>query len=111
MASEQSIVDYLIEQLASAGDVSARKMFGEYGVYCEGKLVALICDDQFFVKPTEAGRAFIGEVEEASPYKGAKPSFLVSEAHWDDREWLGELVRLTAAALPLPKPKAKKAKK
>ena len=110
MASQQSIVDYLIEQIADAGDVSARKMFGEYGVYCEGKIVALVCDDQFFVKPTRAGRAFIGEVEEAPPYAGAKPSFLVSEERWDDRRWLGELVRRTADELPLPKKKVKKAK-
>lgn len=111
MASEQNIVDYLIEQIASAGDVSARKMFGEYGVYCDGKIVALVCNDQFFVKPTAAGRAFIGEVEEVPPYKGAKPSFLIFEEQWDNREWMAELVRLTTDELPMPKPKVKKAKK
>ena len=110
MASRQSIVDYLAEQIADAGDVSARKMFGEYGVYCEGKIVALICDDRFFVKPTQAGRAFIGEVEEAPPYEGAKPGFLVSEERWHDRSWMGELVRITANELPLPKKKVKKAR-
>lgn len=110
MASQQSVVDYLVEQIADAGDVSARKMFGEYGVYCEGKIVALICDDQFFVKPTQAGRAFIGEVEEAPPYEGAKPSFLVPEERWDDHKWMGELVRLTADELPLLKKKVKKAR-
>lgn len=107
MATEQKIVDFILEQVADAGDVSARKMFGEYALYCQGKVVALICDDQLFVKPTKAGKAFIGETVEAPPYTGAKPSYLISEDKWDDAEWLAELIRLTAAELPLPKPKKK----
>jgi len=57
MATQQSTVDYLLEQLRRAGSVSARKMFGEYALYRDGKLVALICDDQLYLKPTAAGRA------------------------------------------------------
>jgi len=68
MASQQRTTDYIVEQIATAGSVSARKMFGEYGIYCDGKLVALVCDDQLFVKPTKAGRAHIGKVREAPPY-------------------------------------------
>ncbi len=52
MASSQGTVDFIVEQMASAGTVSARKMFGEYGIYCDGKMVALVCDDRLFVKPT-----------------------------------------------------------
>jgi TfoX/Sxy family transcriptional regulator of competence genes len=70
-------------------------------------VVALICDDQLFVKPTKVGKAYIGEAAEAPPYAGAKPSYLISEDKWDDAEWLAELIRLTAAELPLPKPKKK----
>jgi len=103
MASKQSTVDYILDQIAGAGDVHARKMFGEYGLYCDGKMVALICDDRLFVKPTEPARAFVGECEEASPYPGAKPCLLVSADHWDDAEWLTRLVSISAAALPAPK--------
>ncbi len=107
MASQQKTVDFILEQMAGAGDVSARKMFGEYAIYSEGKVVALVCDDQLFVKPTKSGRAFIGEVLEAPPYHGAKPSFLIADEKWDDAEWLTELIKLTATELPLPKPKNK----
>ena len=55
MSPKQSLADFIIEQIENAGTVSARKMFGEYGIFCNGKMVALICDDQFFVKPTIAG--------------------------------------------------------
>ncbi|MDE2596496.1 MAG: TfoX/Sxy family protein, partial [Sphingomonadales bacterium] len=111
MATRRETVDFVVEQMAGAGHVSARAMFGEYGVYCDGRVVALICGDQLFVKPTAAGRAFIGTPEEAPPYRGAKPSFLISADGLEDGEWLAELIRLTTAELPLPKPKKAKAQK
>lgn len=107
MASDQSFVEFITEQIEDAGVISWRKMFGEYAVYCDGKVVALICDNRLFVKQTEAGRKYIGNVVEAPAYPGAKPSFLI-EDQIEDREWLGELVRITARELPLPKPKKKK---
>ena len=103
MASKQKTVDYILEQISGAGDVSARKMFGEYAVYCNGKLPALICNDQLFVKPTDRGRAFIGHPNEHPPYKGAKPYFLIGGESWDDDEWLAELIKITAECLPMPK--------
>ena len=85
-------------------------MFGEYALYSNDKVVGLICDNQLFIKPTVAGRSFIGDVVEAPPYPGAKNSFLISD-EIDDSEWLTELVRLTEAELPKPKPRKKKKKK
>ncbi|KVP54391.1 competence protein TfoX [Burkholderia ubonensis] len=105
MASSQNTVDFIVEQMAAAGAVSARKMFGEYGIYCDGKMVALVCDDRLFVKPTPDGKAFLGECEEGPPYPGAKPCFVISGERWDEREWLSRLIRITAAQLPPPKPR------
>ncbi len=107
MASDLSFVEFVVDQMENAGTVTYRKMFGEYAVYCNGKVVALICDNQLFIKPTEGGRSFIGNVIEAPPYPGAKMSFLI-EDKLEDREWLSHLVRITAKELPEPKPKKKK---
>ena len=107
MATQQKTVDFIIEQIAHAGDVSVRKMFGEYAIYCNGKVVALVCSDQLFVKPTKAGKSYIGKVTEKPPYKGAKPSYLISGDTWEDADWLAGLIKVTAAELPLPKPKKK----
>ncbi|GAB4578812.1 MAG: TfoX/Sxy family protein [Anaerolineales bacterium] len=104
MASDLNFVEYVVGQLEHLGEVAYRKMFGEYAIYHKEKLVALICDDQLFVKPTQAGRAFIGNVVEAPPYPGAKPSFLI-EDQVEDKEWLGQLISLTEKELPAPKPK------
>jgi TfoX/Sxy family transcriptional regulator of competence genes len=83
-------------------------MFGEYGVYCDGKMVAIIGDEQLFVRPTSGGRAFATDAEEVPPYPGAKPHLLIDAERWDDSEWMSELVRITCAELPLPKPKKAK---
>ena len=109
MSSEESFVQFVAGQMEDAGEITYRKMFGEYAVYCDGKVVALVCDDQVFVKPTDGGRAFIGDVVEAPPYPGAKPSFLIEDG-LENREWFSELVRISARELPMPKPRKKKSR-
>jgi TfoX/Sxy family transcriptional regulator of competence genes len=104
MASEAGFVDFVCEQLRGVGGVSQRKMFGEYAIYVGRKVVALVCDDQLFLKPTAAGRALLADPVEAPPYPGAKPYFVIDE-HLDDAELLAELFRATERELPEPKPK------
>ena len=105
MASDKEFADYVRDQMSGAGDVSSRKMFGEYAIYLDGKVVALVCDNRCFVKRTDAGRAYLGEVTEGPPFPGANPYFLIAD-ELDDRERLAELVRITARAIPEPKKKA-----
>ena len=107
MATDAEFIEFLADQMAGAGEIAFRKMFGEYALYCAGKVVALVCDNQLFVKPTPGGRAHIGEPVEAPPYPGAKPYFLIEDA-FEDREWIGALIQITARELPPPKPKSKK---
>jgi TfoX/Sxy family transcriptional regulator of competence genes len=106
--TQQRTIDYLIEQATSAGTVSAKPMFGEYGVYVDGKMVGSVCDDQLFLKPTALGRVHAEPVKEAPPYPGAKPHLLIKADRWDDAEWLGKLLRATATELPTPKPRKAK---
>ncbi len=108
MATDRKTVDYLVEQMAAAGAVTARPMFGEYGVYCDGKMFAIIADEQLFIKPTVGGRALASDAAGASPYPGAKAHLLIDADRWEDREWLADLVRVTTAELPAPKPKPAK---
>ncbi|MBI4997473.1 MAG: TfoX/Sxy family protein [Rhodocyclales bacterium] len=110
MTSDLDFIEYACDQLGGAGRVTYRKMFGDAAVYCEGKVVALICDNQLYVKPTAAGRALIGQPVEAPPYPGAKLHFLIDD-RLDDRDWLADLIRATFAELPVPKPKKAKAAK
>ena len=97
MASHQDFVDYVTEQLREAGAIRSRKMFGEYGLYCDDVFFAVICDDQFFVKVTPQGEAAFPDLPKAPPYEGAKDSFLVEDV--ENRKLMTELTRITCEAL------------
>lgn len=107
MASDQKFVDFIIDQVGYAGQITCKNMFGEYGLYFDDKLFALVCDNKLFVKPTQSGKAYISDVVEAPPYPGAKNQFLIEE-QLEDRDWLQKLVAITVAELPEPKPRKKK---
>jgi DNA transformation protein len=109
MATSQRTIDFLVDQLRDLPAVRASKMFGEYAIYCGEKLVALVCDDQLFVKITEPGKTLVGKrYVEGFPYPGAKPSILIGAEVLEDPDRLAELFRVTAAALPAPRPKKHK---
>lgn len=97
MASHKDFVDYVAEQLQEVGTIRSRKMFGEYGLYCDDVFFAVICDDQFFVKVTPAGEEAFPNLPKAPPYEGAKDSFLVEDI--ENRELMTELTRMTCEVL------------
>jgi DNA transformation protein and related proteins len=109
VASDREFVTFVCEQLRGAGAISSRRMFGEAAVYFEDKVVGLVCDNQLFLKATEPGRAMIGVPTEAPPFPGASNWFLMADL--DDPEFLADLIRTTAAALPEPKLKTKKTRR
>lgn len=109
MASSREFVEYAAEQLSGAGEIRYRAMFGEYGMYCDGKLFAMVCDNQLLFKDTEAGRRVAPELSLEEPYPGGRPCLLVENL--DDREGLARLARATCDALPLPKPGKRRARK
>ena len=104
MATEQGFVEYIQAQSGLGNALAYKKMFGEYALYLHGKVVAFACDNQLFVKPTEAGRGVLGKVSEHPPYPGAKPYFRIDD-EIEDRDLLQRLLQTTAQALPLPKAK------
>ena len=110
MATDPDFVKFVADQIDDTCEISYRKMFGEYALYSKGKVVALVCDNQLFIKSTEAGKSFIGDVVEAPHYPGAKLAFLIQDKI-EDGEWLTQLITLTEEELPMPKPKSRKKSK
>ena len=106
MACNTDFVQYIIDQCGDAGEITVKKMFGDYGIYCNGKIFGLICDNHLFVKPTNAGRAVLRTEILRPPYEGAKDYFYIDDI--DDHDYLACLVRETCKEIPEPKPKKKK---
>jgi len=108
MATKKETVAHILDGLAPL-PVRTRAMFGEYGLYCDEKFTALICNDTLYVKPTAIAGEFVSDDHLAPPYDGAKDHYAVPADRLDDREWLQSFIARTAAELPPPKPKKKKA--
>lgn len=106
MASNPDFVQYVLDQCGGAGEVTARKMFGDYTLYLEGKVIGLISDNGLYLKPTDAARQLLRTVDMRPPYQGAKECFYIEDL--DDRDHLAALVAATCRALPAPKPKKKR---
>ncbi|TYQ15272.1 UNVERIFIED_CONTAM: TfoX/Sxy family transcriptional regulator of competence genes [Acetivibrio alkalicellulosi] len=106
MASSIEFVEYVCDQINGAGHITYKKMFGEYGIYCNAKIIGLICNDQFFVKETNSGRNLLDEIIEDSPYTGAKPHFVIDCL--DNKDFLTEFIKATYEELPMQKTKKKK---
>ena len=106
MASNSDFVQYIADQCSGAGDIVVKKMFGDYGIYCNGKIFGLLCDDRFYLKPTEAVRSLLRVIDMRPPYDGAKDYFYIADV--DDRDYLSRLVAETCLALPEPKEKKRK---
>lgn len=110
MVTSLSFVEYVHEQANLGARLTHRRMFGEFGLYVDGKVVAFACDDSLFVKPTAAVAQLQLELPQAPPYPGAKP-YPVADELLDEPDLLRRLLLATAALAPEPKPKAPRKKK
>lgn len=110
MATDKEFVTYVLDQVGGGGEVTAKAMFGEYALYARGRVIALICDNQLFVKITPGGKEFAVDAPEGPPYPGAKPCLQVTD-RLEDHDWIHELIRITTRELPMPKSKKSSPKK
>ena len=99
MASSKEYLDFIMEQLAGAGDVTCRTMMGEYVIYYRGKVIGGIYDDRFLVKPTAAAVVMMPDAVMEKPYEGAKEMLLVDNV--ENREFLRELLKAMYGELPV----------
>lgn len=104
MSTQKETVDYILEKLRSPR-FSAQKMFGEYALYCDGKVVGLVCDDTLFIKILPASEKLEKLCEKGPPYPGAKPYYIVEERQLETLEDLPTILISIAASLPHKKQK------
>lgn len=108
MASSKEFVEYVCDQISEAGNIRYRMMMGDYCIYCNEKVIGLVCDNTFYLKITKGTEKLLSNCDKAPAYEGAKPSYIIENL--EDREFLTRIVTLTCENLPQPKPKKKKDK-
>lgn len=105
MATTVEFMDYISDMIKESGAV-CKKLFGEYGVYCKGRMFGVICDNRFMVKVTQASESLLPKAPKEPPYEGAKPMLVVEDT--DNKQLMLELAEQVSEQLPLPKPKKMK---
>lgn len=106
MGTARATIDHLLDALAPL-PLTARKMFGEYALYLDGKVVALVCDDQLFLKATPGAQSALPDCPQGAPYPGAKLHLLVTDA-LDSPDPVIAALMAVSAELPEPKPRKPK---
>ncbi|MGB4596288.1 MAG: TfoX/Sxy family protein [Anaerolineaceae bacterium] len=110
MTTDKEFITYLLDTLRPVGNLSTKGMFGEYALYMDDKVLGFVCDNQLFLKITDAGRAVLGdEAVEAPAYPGSKPYFLVESV--EDSDLMAELIHKSWQELPFKKTKTAGLKK
>jgi TfoX/Sxy family transcriptional regulator of competence genes len=108
MATQKETVEFILGKLRDRGRFTARAMFGEYALYADGKVVALVCDDLLYVKILPASNELERQCEKGEPYPGAKPHYIVEEGQLSTIERLPAILCAVAEAIPEQKPGAKR---
>lgn len=68
MPRRDEFADLVCELLSPMGEVRARRMFGGYGVYCDGVMMALIADEVLYLRTDERTRTAY-EAEGLPPFR------------------------------------------
>lgn len=104
MATRPDFIEYVAEQIALGDRLTHRKMFGEYALYVDGKVVAFACDNSLFIKPSQAAARLAPHLPQRPPYPEAK-DYPVADELLDDSDSLCRLIIETALLMPAPKPR------
>ena len=95
MPSKEQFKDYVLEQLRCLGEITVKRMMGEYLLYLDGTLFGGIYDDRLLIKITKTNKGC--DLPEDIPYPNAKPMYLVENI--DDHDYLAELITKTVEGL------------
>ena len=106
MATRKETVEFLLAKLGQPKRFAARAMFGEYALYADGKVVALICDDRMYVKLLPASNELEALCEKGEPYPGARPHYIIEEGQLSTLPTLPRILCAIAESLPERRKKA-----
>ena len=106
MATSKEYHDYIVECLSKAGDITTKKMMGEYCIYYQGKLIGDLCDNRLLVKQAETSIRLLKNCQLEYPYEGSKTLMYVVE-DVEDKDLMSELLKGLYVELPEPKKRNK----
>lgn len=110
MSTQPETIEFLLDKLHSPERFSTRRMFGEYALYADGKVVGFVCDDLLYVKILPASAELEEICEKGPPYPGAKLYYIVEEVHLSTIENLTNILLDVGKSIPAKKKRLKRKK-
>ncbi|NNG22320.1 TfoX/Sxy family protein [Telluria aromaticivorans] len=104
MSTDLSFVEYVAETARLGSRLTYKKLFGEYALYLDEKVVAFVCDNSVYIKPSQAVTTLAPDLPQGPPYPGAK-DYPIADELLDDPDALRRLILDTAEQMPPPKAK------
>lgn len=105
MATSESFIKYVCDELNGIGNIRYRKMFGEYLVYINEKPILVVCDNTIYLKKLECIKDKMINSEVGYPYKGAKEHYILNI---DDSKFSKEIIKEVESVTPVPIKKKEK---
>ena len=105
MSTSKDTIKFILKKLGNSTRFTTRAMFGEYALYADNKVVALVCDDLLYVKICAASIILESECEKDSPYPGAKDYYVIDDEKLDLIPALPSILIAIAKSLPVKKKK------
>ena len=95
MATSKDYKDFILDQLNLLENINCRPMMGEFLLYYNDVLFGGIYDNRLLVKIVDSNKKY--NMEEAIPYEGAKPMYMVDDV--DNKELIKEIILDTCKSL------------
>ncbi|MDE6301919.1 MAG: TfoX/Sxy family protein [Muribaculaceae bacterium] len=104
MACTPEFIYFVCDRLSPLGEVSSRKMMGDYVIYVNGKCVITACDNCAYIKKLPCVETMMVGAECGCPYPGAKEAYILD---FSDERKVIKIVETLWEQLPYPKPRKK----
>ncbi|MDE5714397.1 MAG: transcriptional regulator [Muribaculaceae bacterium] len=105
MACTVEFIEFICTTLAPLGEVSSRKMMGDYVIYVNEKCVITACDNIAYVKKLPCIEGMMEDAESGTPYPGAKEAYILDFANSYN---VLKIIEVLWEHLPFPKSMQKK---
>lgn len=103
MASDKKYLDTVLNKLDSLDDIYYKSMMGEYIIYYKNKIMAYVCDNHLFIKPTDKAKSLINNYILKPPYQNAKEMIFIEDINNYNNDFFKYLFNEIYDELPLIK--------
>ena len=103
MATSREYALFVENLFRGVDGFSMKRMFGEYGIYLQGRVLGFLCDEQILLQDTPTARKLLPNAERKELFPGSKLFIIFSDE--GNHHLLQSVAQAIWEELPVPKPR------